>query len=97
MLDEDRECLWLLDDDPTRHPTIQQIIQQIHPTNPSNKRQKLDRLTNPHPTVNQMPKITPLQGEQLSLDELLPDAKQTPHKSVKKVLKKQALYRVRKA
>ena len=45
-------------------------------------------------TVNQMPKIKPLQGEQLALDGMLPDAPTTPYKPVKKSFKKQALYKV---
>jgi len=44
-----------------------------------------------------MPKITPLQGEQLTLDGILPDATKSDHKPVKKPVKKEALYRVRKA
>jgi len=50
-----------------------------------------------------MPKIKPLQGDQLPIDELLPevDAIATRHevfghKPVKKPFKKRALYRVRK-
>jgi len=42
------------------------------------------------------PKIKPLQGDQLAIDELLPDAPKTNHKPAKKALKKRALYRVRK-
>jgi len=44
-----------------------------------------------------MPKIKPLQGEQLALDELLPEADAIDLKPPKKALKKEALYRVRKA
>jgi hypothetical protein len=40
-----------------------------------------------------MPKIKPLQGEQLPLDELLPEAEITPQKPVKKPFKIQALYK----
>jgi len=50
-----------------------------------------------------MPKIKPLQGDQLVIDELLPevDANATRHevfalKLPKKALKKRALYRTRK-
>jgi len=43
-----------------------------------------------------MPKIKPLQGDQLSIDELLPDAPAIAHKPAKKPFKKQALYKVRK-
>ena len=42
------------------------------------------------------PKIKPLQGDQLAIDELLPEVDASQHKPVKKSLKKQALYRVRK-
>jgi|GEM_PF-1502176 len=42
-----------------------------------------------------MPKIKPLQGEQLALDELLPDATKSDHKPPKKAFKKRALYRVK--
>ena len=38
----------------------------------------------------------PLQGEQLALDELLPDTPKTNHKPPKKALKKQAFYKVKK-
>jgi len=44
-----------------------------------------------------MPKIKPIQGEQLALDGMLPNAAKTDHKPVKKPFKKQALYKVRKA
>ncbi len=44
-----------------------------------------------------MPKIKPLQGDQLPLDELLPEAQTTAQKPAKKALKKQALYRVKKS
>ena len=37
-----------------------------------------------------------IQGDQLPIDELLPDATKTNHKPPKKALKKQPLYRVRK-
>ena len=53
-------------------------------------------LQTPFKTINQMPKTKPLQGDQLALDELLLDATKTDYKPVKKALKKQALYRVRK-
>jgi len=43
-----------------------------------------------------MPKTKPLQGDQLPIDELLPDATKTDYKPDKKPLKKRALYRVRK-
>jgi len=43
-----------------------------------------------------MPKIKPLQGDQLPIDELLPDAPQGAHNAVKKPFKKQALYQVRR-
>ncbi len=45
-------------------------------------------------TINQMPKIKPLQGEQLPLDELLPEAETIAHKPVKKPFKVEPLYRV---
>lgn len=47
-----------------------------------------------HQTINEMPKIKPLQGQQLALDELLPEAPAIKHKPGKKPFKKQALYRV---
>jgi hypothetical protein len=37
-----------------------------------------------------------IQGDQLAIDELLPEAPAIEHKPVKKAFKKQALYRVRK-
>jgi len=43
-----------------------------------------------------MPKIKPLQDDQLAIDELLPDATKTDHKTIKRALRKQALYRVKK-
>jgi len=43
-----------------------------------------------------MPKTKPSQGNQLAIDELLPDAQTTPYKPPKKALKKEPLYRVRK-
>jgi len=43
-----------------------------------------------------MPKTKPIQGDQLALDELLPDAPKSNHKPIKKALKKQALYRTQK-
>ena len=43
MLDANRPARLLLDDDPTRHPTIQ----QTHPTNLSNKRQQIRPLYKP--------------------------------------------------
>jgi len=36
--------------------------------------------------------IKPLQGDQLALDELLPDAPETDHKPIGKALRKRALY-----
>jgi len=39
----------------------------------------------------------PLQGDQLALDELLPDAPEIEHKSLKNALKKRALYGVKVA
>ena len=35
-----------------------------------------------------------IEGDQLPIDELLPDTQTTPHKPPKGALKKQALYRV---
>jgi hypothetical protein len=43
-----------------------------------------------------MPKIRPLQGDQLTLDEWLPEMKTIAHKPVKKALRKRPLYRVKK-
>jgi len=43
-----------------------------------------------------MKRLKKIEGDQLALDELLPDATKTDHKPAKKPLKKQALYRVRK-
>ncbi|WP_269452770.1 hypothetical protein [Phormidesmis priestleyi] len=43
-----------------------------------------------------MKRLKNIQGDQLPIDELLPDAQTTPHKPVKKPFKKQALYRVKK-
>jgi hypothetical protein len=43
-----------------------------------------------------MPKKRPLQGEQLPLDELLPEAKTTPQKPIKKPFKIKPLYRRKK-
>jgi len=43
-----------------------------------------------------MPKIKPLQGDQLAIDELLPEVDAIAHKPPKKAFKKRALYRVRK-
>jgi hypothetical protein len=43
-----------------------------------------------------MPKIKPIQGDQLPLDELLPEAKTTPQKPVKKPFKIKPLYRVKR-
>ena len=37
-----------------------------------------------------------IEGDQLPIDELLPEVDATEHKPVKKALKKRALYRVRK-
>jgi hypothetical protein len=42
-----------------------------------------------------MPRIRPLKGEQLPLDELLPEAKTTAQKPVKKPFKIEPLYRSR--
>ena len=42
------------------------------------------------------PRMKPLQGDQLAIDELLPDATKSDHKPPKKAFKKRALYRVRK-
>jgi len=41
-------------------------------------------------------KIKPLQSDQLPIDELMPDAPESEHKLIKKALKREALYRVRK-
>jgi len=41
-----------------------------------------------------MPKTKPLQGEQLPIDELLPEVDAIAHKPAKKPFKKRALYRV---
>ncbi|MCY7278163.1 MAG: hypothetical protein LH702_31610 [Phormidesmis sp. CAN_BIN44] len=46
--------------------------------------------------LNQMPKIKPLQGYQLPLDEVLPDVRATPHKPAKKSYKISPLYRSKK-
>ena len=40
------------------------------------------------------PKMKPLQGDQLQIDELLPDVPASQHKPPKKPFKKRALYRV---
>ena len=42
------------------------------------------------------PKIKPLQGDQLPIDELLPEVDAIAHKPPKRALKKEPLYRVRK-
>lgn len=44
-----------------------------------------------------MKRLKKIQGEQLPIDELLPDATKSDHKPIKRALKKQPLYRVRKA
>ena len=43
-----------------------------------------------------MKRVKKIQGDQLAIDELLPDATKTDHKPIKRALKKQALYRIRK-
>jgi len=43
-----------------------------------------------------MPKTKPIQGDQLALDELLPDAPKSNHKPIKKAIRKQALYQIKK-
>jgi hypothetical protein len=48
-------------------------------------------------TINQMPKIRPLQGDQLPIDELIPDAPKTiALKPIKKPFKISPLYRSKK-
>jgi hypothetical protein len=47
-------------------------------------------------TINQMPKKRPPQGEQLPLDELLPEAKTIALKPIKKPFKISPLYRSKK-
>jgi len=44
-----------------------------------------------------MKRLKKIEGDQLPIDELLPDAQTIDPKPVKRALKKQALYRVRKA
>jgi len=41
-----------------------------------------------------MKRLKKIEGDQLAIDELLPDATKTDHKPIKKALKKQPLYRV---
>jgi hypothetical protein len=43
-----------------------------------------------------MPKTKPIQGDQLPIDELLPEAPAIDYKPVKKLLNKQPLYKVSK-
>jgi len=43
-----------------------------------------------------MKRLKKIEGDQLPIDELLPDAQTTPHKPPKRALKKEPLYRVRK-
>jgi hypothetical protein len=47
-----------------------------------------------HQTINQMPKIKLFQGDQLPIDELLPEAPTVLYKPIRKALKKEPLYRV---
>jgi hypothetical protein len=47
-------------------------------------------------TINQMPKIKPLQCEQLPIDELMPEAKTIALKPIKKPYKIRPLYRSKK-
>ena len=44
-----------------------------------------------------MKRVKKIQGDQLPIDELLPEVDAIDPKPVKRALKKQALYRVRKA
>jgi hypothetical protein len=43
-----------------------------------------------------MPKIRPFKGEQLPIDELLPEAPTVPYKPVKRPYKIEALYKAKK-
>ena len=43
-----------------------------------------------------MKRVKKIQGDQLAIDELMPDATKTDHKTIKRALRKQALYRVKK-
>ncbi|WP_269452760.1 hypothetical protein [Phormidesmis priestleyi] len=43
-----------------------------------------------------MKRLKKIEGNQLPIDELLPDAPKTNHKPIKKPFRKQPLYRVRK-
>ena len=44
-----------------------------------------------------MKRLKKIEGDQLPIDELLPDATKSDHKPAKKALKKRPLYRVRKS
>jgi len=43
-----------------------------------------------------MKRLKKIEGDQLAIDELLPSATKSDHKPIKKALKKEALYKVRK-
>jgi len=43
-----------------------------------------------------MKRLKKIEGDQLAIDELLPDATKTDYKPPKKALKKRPLYRVKK-
>ena len=43
-----------------------------------------------------MKRVKKIEGDQLPIDELLPDAPAIEHKPPKKVVKREALYKVRK-
>ena len=43
-----------------------------------------------------MKRLKKIQGDQLAIDELLPEVDEIAHKPIKRALKKQPLYRVRK-
>ena len=47
-------------------------------------------------TISQMPKIKPLQSDQLLINELLPDVQTTPYKPIRKHYKAEPLYRSKK-
>jgi hypothetical protein len=62
----------------------------------SNYQQNQHSLQTLAQTINQMPKKRPPQGEQLPLDELLPEAKTIALKPIKKPFKISPLYRSKK-
>ena len=43
-----------------------------------------------------MKRLKKIEGDQLPIDELLPDAPKTNHKPIKKAIRKQALYQIKK-